>query len=284
MNASQSSRDSRHCISPAGTHEPDVPALSRLGSHLFGSDGGVGFPSFAPQPPLFGLIPFGVGSVRIRLESDESRTRGCVSLERESGGEHSPQTVWATVERSMLATTGLVCEATDRPSFSVQGSSAWRSLGGAMPVARSLPPIVHQYRGKRERKVRVQRYKCMLSRRQNNLITDRLERFGFSSYSQYLKSELWQRKRQDWYRSRWNKHRCYCCGRKDVPLQLHHKTYKRLGYERLNDLLSLCDECHGGAHELLNEGRADIFTCARKYRKRLHRKWRHGYEPEAGAR
>lgn len=148
-------------ISPAGIHEPDVPAFSCSGSHLFGSDGGVGFPSFSPQSPLFGLIPFGVWTVRIPLESDESGTRGCESLERESGRESSPwlNSLGNRGSGVMLATTGLVCEATDRPSFSVQGSSAW-TLGGTMPAARSLPPIVHQYKGKRERKVRVHRYKC----------------------------------------------------------------------------------------------------------------------------
>ena len=36
--------ESGHTVSPAGQHDTGVPAFSRSGSHLFGSDGGAGFP------------------------------------------------------------------------------------------------------------------------------------------------------------------------------------------------------------------------------------------------
>ena len=106
-----------------------------------------------------------------------------------------------------------------------------------------------------------------LSFNSNRLITERLARFGFKSYTEYLSSERWQEKRRQWYADRSGRPRCYCCGKWDVPLQLHHKTYKRLCLERLNDLISLCDACHKGCHALLDSGKADIFTCAKLYRK-----------------
>lgn len=41
----------------------------------------------------------------------------------------------------------------------------------------------------------------------------------------------------------------------DPNVDLHHKTYKRLGEERLTDLLPLCRLHHDLAHDLEQEGR-----------------------------
>ena len=39
-------------------------------------------------------------------------------------------------------------------------------------------------------------------------------------------------------------HRCAHCGTGDGPLQLHHRTYERLGRELDRDLVVLCLPCH----------------------------------------
>lgn len=55
-------------------------------------------------------------------------------------------------------------------------------------------------------------------------------------------------------------HRCVSCKRsagatdprlkagKVTRLQVHHLTYERYGYERLDDLVTLCERCHSTEH------------------------------------
>ena len=64
-------------------------------------------------------------------------------------------------------------------------------------------------------------------------------------YATYLASPYWKAKKRlvYWKRGR----RCEKCGSKRF-LQVHHKTYKRLGHEELEDLLILCRECHRNWH------------------------------------
>ena len=57
-----------------------------------------------------------------------------------------------------------------------------------------------------------------------------------------MRSSEW-RKRAHQVRERAD-HRCENCGAKDVPLDVHHWTYKRLGNEAAEDLSALCSECH----------------------------------------
>ena len=61
------------------------------------------------------------------------------------------------------------------------------------------------------------------------------------NYYEYIRSNAWQRKRRQYFASKmWKtyptgraagKHVCYVCG-SDDRLDLHHRTYKRLGKER----------------------------------------------------
>jgi hypothetical protein len=66
-------------------------------------------------------------------------------------------------------------------------------------------------------------------------------------YLTYLKSPAWAAKRE-WYRARrpW---RCAVCG-SGHRLQLHHRTYRRVARERLDDLEPLCPEHHRARHGL----------------------------------
>lgn len=60
-------------------------------------------------------------------------------------------------------------------------------------------------------------------------------------YLKYIKSEKWK-KRAKAARKRAG-YRCELCGRKK-QLSVHHISYVRLGRERKEDLLALCESCH----------------------------------------
>ncbi len=69
------------------------------------------------------------------------------------------------------------------------------------------------------------------------------------SYREYLQSEHWQELKARFRQSKLCKHRCYVCGGAE-HINIHHKSYKRIGRERLNDLIELCQDCHYLTHEL----------------------------------
>lgn len=71
---------------------------------------------------------------------------------------------------------------------------------------------------------------------------------GFSSYNEYLNSDVWKNKREE-YKSSNRPQRCEVCYSK--PYELHHNTYKRLGNEALNDLIPLCRKCHSKVHSFI---------------------------------
>jgi hypothetical protein len=66
-------------------------------------------------------------------------------------------------------------------------------------------------------------------------------------YNAYMKSDRWDKKRRK--RLEIDKYKCQDCFRRDRPLDVHHLTYDRLGYEDMGDLLSLCRECHNSRHK-----------------------------------
>lgn len=63
-------------------------------------------------------------------------------------------------------------------------------------------------------------------------------------YQGYLESNMWKRKRA-WVFKR-SKGKCERCGK--AAVQVHHKTYERLGYETPEDLMAVCMSCHGKEH------------------------------------
>jgi 5-methylcytosine-specific restriction endonuclease McrA len=65
-------------------------------------------------------------------------------------------------------------------------------------------------------------------------------------YQAYLRSANWKAIRERSLRRA--NHKCELCG-SNASLQVHHKTYKRLGRERMKDLQVLCDGCHRNTHE-----------------------------------
>lgn len=76
-----------------------------------------------------------------------------------------------------------------------------------------------------------------------------------SLYASYFDTPAWAFKRAQ--RIAHAKGRCEHvaggarCGQKATTV--HHKTYRRLGHERLSDLLALCEEHHAQADEARRE-------------------------------
>lgn len=65
------------------------------------------------------------------------------------------------------------------------------------------------------------------------------------SYHEYLKSKQWQEIRR--VKLRDAMYQCSKCPSTE-RLEVHHKTYERLGYESMRDLEVLCHECHAEIH------------------------------------
>lgn len=65
------------------------------------------------------------------------------------------------------------------------------------------------------------------------------------AYIAYLKSEDWRIRRKELMEEA--NHTCSECGAKAT--QLHHLSYKNLGFEILDvDVVALCGECHKNLH------------------------------------
>ena len=93
-------------------------------------------------------------------------------------------------------------------------------------------------------------------------------------YQDYLRSEHWQDVRRRFCASKLHHGGCYICG-SIFNLNLHHKSYTRLGNERLTDLIYLCNPCHKHVHTILKKrasGKTTLWNVARKLRKQHTRK------------
>ena len=96
----------------------------------------------------------------------------------------------------------------------------------------------------------------------------RLEKFGFASYSDYLRSDHWRDLKHRFYASKLYHGHCDVCFR-SLPLEIHHKSYKRLGAERLHDLIAVCRGCHEATHERhRTDSRTSLWKAHNKLRKR----------------
>lgn len=85
-----------------------------------------------------------------------------------------------------------------------------------------------------------------LSNRQRKFVDRNLAVIGYSSYREYMNSPEWAETRNR-YRASNRLQSCLVCRAPNVDL--HHRTYKRLGRERLHDLVPLCREHHEQLHE-----------------------------------
>jgi len=92
-------------------------------------------------------------------------------------------------------------------------------------------------------------------------IPARVKALGFASYRDYLQSEHWQEFKVRLFktsaickriRKKYGEMRCYFCAGRG-PLNVHHKTYKRLGVERMDDVFVICKDCHERIHKKQKE-------------------------------
>lgn len=71
------------------------------------------------------------------------------------------------------------------------------------------------------------------------------------AYLAYMSSPAWRAFRAAWwteYDRRNATRTCYCCTKPQTvlprSLELHHRTYERLGAEHYDDLVAVCSTCH----------------------------------------
>lgn len=100
--------------------------------------------------------------------------------------------------------------------------------------------------------------------------TPRLPR---SEYHTYMKSEAWQETRKRFWRSKLPKV-CYCCEISGVPLDLHHRSYKSFGNEKLMHLVLVCRPCHDEIHETQVREDLNLWAATKLIRKRCRRRER----------
>lgn len=69
-----------------------------------------------------------------------------------------------------------------------------------------------------------------------------------SGYRAYIRSPEWAAVRRRYWNSKMPKE-CFVCGKMNRPMDLHHRTYKNLGNERLMDLVPVHRDCHNKIHK-----------------------------------
>ena len=70
----------------------------------------------------------------------------------------------------------------------------------------------------------------------------------FKDYNEYLKSKEWKQIRDLYFIGKSKK--CIVCGSKKY-INLHHKSYKRLGgINEIKDLITVCRSCHKKIHDI----------------------------------
>nr|WP_313519507.1 HNH endonuclease [Brevundimonas diminuta] len=93
---------------------------------------------------------------------------------------------------------------------------------------------------------------------------ERLRALGFASYRDYLSSPHWQNVRRRYWASKLAKNKCCAgCGAGGA-LSLHHRTYKRIGEERLMDLVLVCRDCHSDIHDFEDRAGAHPWRATNK--------------------
>lgn len=70
------------------------------------------------------------------------------------------------------------------------------------------------------------------------------------TYDEYMGSTEWSARAR--LARRRAGYRCMLCYRR-APLEVHHRTYERLGNEKDTDVIALCAECHARHHDRLDE-------------------------------
>ena len=81
--------------------------------------------------------------------------------------------------------------------------------------------------------------------RQGAQPTEEIVRLQALPYLEYLKTDHWKQMRNMALAQAGN--RCQLCNN-EKGLQVHHRTYERVGHEDLKDMTVLCRRCHAAFH------------------------------------
>jgi hypothetical protein len=76
-----------------------------------------------------------------------------------------------------------------------------------------------------------------------------------SFYEKHLQSTKWAATRKATLKR--DRNQCQTCLSTE-SLEVHHKTYERLGNEDLADLITLCSECHSAITEVIRRRRYSV--------------------------
>jgi hypothetical protein len=85
-------------------------------------------------------------------------------------------------------------------------------------------------------------------------------------YYDYIASDEWARKRKRVLER--DNHECQTC-LNGTDLEVHHKTYERLGHEHLSDLITLCRSCHEAITSVIRQRRYSKAQMPQQDTKRL---------------
>ncbi len=89
------------------------------------------------------------------------------------------------------------------------------------------------------------------------------------NYKRYLKSETWNKKKKQ--TKYWHGKRCSICKHKKIDI--HHKTYTRIGNEDVKtDLIPLCRYHHYLVHEYAKEKSISIYKATQLFLSKRPRK------------
>lgn len=70
-------------------------------------------------------------------------------------------------------------------------------------------------------------------------------------YKDYMASPEWTATKERFKKTKnYRDGFCFICVNWSVEIHIHHKTYARLGCEKMGDLRTLCAVCHAVTHEL----------------------------------
>lgn len=79
------------------------------------------------------------------------------------------------------------------------------------------------------------------------------------SYENYIKSEEWKTRRNTFMSSLMHRSTCNVCGA-TKNLHVHHRTYKNLGNEADNHLVTLCKKHHKECHDYIKANNYDLYN------------------------
>lgn len=113
--------------------------------------------------------------------------------------------------------------------------------------ARNLQKIEHWGKIKKPKKHRVHLVRLTNSLRKEQKIKKTI--VTKKQYLEYINSERWKNKKKRFLKYyNWTCAKCKKTPKDNIFIDVHHLTYKNLGFETFKDVIVLCRECHAQYH------------------------------------